>query len=122
MIRGCNKSFSAGGGYRETVRMGTEINVHNSIRIVGRGVMLLGHVRSGTVRVGQVTEPLVLGHAPVQRLEVSAVERLSSVEGRSPAVGIAFRRPPHLDDLRRALPPGSVLVLEEPAEFPSQST
>ena len=94
--------------------MDTEIEVHNSINIIGRGAMLLGHVRCGTVHIGQVTEPLVLGRAPVQRLEVSAVERLSSIEGHGVAVGIAFRHAPSLDDLKRALPAGSVLVLEEP--------
>ena len=97
--------------------MATEIEVHNSINIVGRGVVLMGHVRTGTVRIGQVTVPLVLGHAAARRLEVSAVERLSSMEGRGLAVGIAFRNPPHLDDLKRALPAGSILVLEETGEL-----
>ena len=97
--------------------MGTEIEVHNSINIVGRGIVLMGHVRTGTVRIGQVTVPLVLGHAAARRLEVSAVERLSSMEGRGLAVGIAFRNSPHLDDLKRALPAGSILVLEEPGEL-----
>jgi translation elongation factor EF-Tu-like GTPase len=97
--------------------MGAEIEVHNSINIAGRGIVLMGHVRTGTVRIGQVTVPLVLGHAAARRLEVSAVERLSSMEGRGLAVGIAFRSPPHLDDLKRTLPAGSILVLEEPGEL-----
>jgi len=96
--------------------MGAEIEVHNAINIVGRGIVLMGHVRTGTVRIGQVTVPLVLGHAAARRLELSAVERLSSMEARGPAVGIAFRDPPRLDDLKRALPAGSILVLEEPGE------
>ena len=94
--------------------MGAEIEVHNSINIAGRGVMLVGHVLTGTVRIGQMTAPLVLGQLTARRLEVSAVERLSSMEGLGQAVGIAFRSPPRLDDLRRRLPAGSVLVLEEP--------
>jgi len=94
--------------------MGAEIVVRNSMNIPGRGIVLMGHVRAGAVRMGQVTVPLVLGHAVARRLEVSAVERLSSMEGAGPAVGIAFRNPPYLDDLRRALPAGSILVLEEP--------
>src|SRR5712672_1189824 len=97
--------------------MATEIEVHNSINIPGRGIVLMGHVRTGTVRIGQVTVPLVLGDAAARRLEVSTVERLSPMEGPGPAGGIAFRNAPHLDDLRRALPPGSVLVLEEPDDL-----
>jgi translation elongation factor EF-Tu-like GTPase len=95
--------------------MGAEIEVRNSINIPGRGVVLMGHVRTGAVRIGQVTVPLALGHEAARRLEVSAVERLSSMEGSGPAVGLAFRDAPPLDDLRRTLPAGSILVLEEPA-------
>lgn len=94
--------------------MGAEIEVHNSINIAGCGIVLMGYVRIGTVRIGQVTVPLVLGQAMAQRLEVSAVDRLSSTDIRGLAIGIAFRNPPHLDDLKRALPAGSILVLEEP--------
>jgi translation elongation factor EF-Tu-like GTPase len=97
-----------------TVSKGAEIVVRNSINIAGRGIVLMGHVRAGTVRIGQMTVPLVLGNAAARRLEVSAVERLSSMEGHGPAVGIAFRNAPHLDDLKRTLPAGSILVLEEP--------
>ena len=97
--------------------MGAEIEVRNAINIGGRGVVLLGHVRTGTVRIGQVTVPLVLGATAAQRLEVSVVERLSSMDARGLAVGIAFRNSPHLDDLKRALPAGSILVLEEPGEL-----
>src|SRR5438067_9843411 len=97
--------------------MSAEIEVRNSINIPGRGIVLMGHVRTGAVRIGQVTVPLVLGHAAARRLEVNAVERLSSMEGPGPAVGIAFRNAPQLDDLRRSLPAGSILVLEEPDEL-----
>lgn len=96
--------------------MGAEIEVRNTINLAGRGIVLVGHVRTGVVRMGQVTVPLVLGHGAARRLEVSAVDRLSSMETRGLAVGIAFRNPPHLDDLKRALPAGSILVLEEPGE------
>ncbi len=100
--------------------MGAEIDVRNSISIAERGIVLVGHVRTGTARTGQVTVPLVFGHAVARRLEVSAVEHLSSMEGRGLAVGIVFRNPPHLDDLRRTLPAGSILVLEEPGEPKAQ--
>lgn len=96
--------------------MGAEIEVRNTINLAGRGIVLVGHVRTGAVRMGQVTVPLVLGHGAARRLEVSAVDRLSSMETRGLAVGIAFRNPPHIDDLKRALPAGSILVLEEPGE------
>ncbi len=98
-----------------------EIEVRNAINIPGRGIVLVGHVRTGTVSIGQVTVPLVLGHAAARRLEVSTVERLSSMETRGLAVGIAFRNPPHLDDLKRTLPAGSILVLEEPGELKEQT-
>ncbi len=96
--------------------MGAEIEVHNAINIVGHGTVLIGFVRSGTARIGQVTMPLVLGHAAERRLKVSAVERLSSVPAGGPAVGLVFRDPPHLRDLQRALPAGSILLLEDPGE------
>jgi translation elongation factor EF-Tu-like GTPase len=101
--------------------MAAEIEVRNAINIAGRGIVLVGHVRTGTVRIGQVTLPLVLGQAVARRLEVSTVERLSSMEARGLAVGIAFRNPPHLDDLKRTLPAGSILVLEEPGELKAQT-
>jgi hypothetical protein len=94
---------------------GAQIEVSNVIYLGGRAV-LLGHVRAGTARIGQVTAPLALGAAAAQRLEVSVVERLSSTDARGQAVGIAFRSSPDLNDLKRALPVGSMLVLEDPAE------
>lgn len=97
--------------------MGAEIEVHNAITIAGRGAVLIGYVRTGTARIGQLTVPLVLGPAAQRRLEVSAVERLSSMQaGGGPAVGLVFLNPPPLGDLQRVLPAGSILVLEEPGE------
>jgi translation elongation factor EF-Tu-like GTPase len=96
--------------------MSAEIDVRNAITILGRGAVLIGHVRTGAARIGQVTVPLVLGHQAARRLEVSAVERLSSMQASGTAVGLVFRDPPHLGDLKRALPAGSILVLEEPGK------
>jgi translation elongation factor EF-Tu-like GTPase len=93
--------------------MGAEIEVRNVMFIAGRGTVVVGHVRTGTVRVGQVTEILALGEGIARRLEVSAVERLSSMEAKGQGVGIIFRDPPRLNELKLALPPGGVLVLEE---------
>ncbi|MGC2519319.1 MAG: hypothetical protein WA373_09485 [Burkholderiales bacterium] len=101
--------------------MGAKIEIRNAINIVGHGTVLIGLVRAGTARIGQVTIPLVLGHAAERRLEVSAVERLSSVQAGGPAVGLVFRDSPHLRDLQRALPAGSILVLEDPGEPPART-
>jgi translation elongation factor EF-Tu-like GTPase len=95
---------------------GAQVEVSNAIYLAGRGVVIVGHVRAGTVRVGQLTAPLVLGAAAAQRLEVSVVERLSSMDALGQAVGIAFRKSPDLNDLKHSLPPGSILLLEEPGE------
>jgi len=94
--------------------MGAEIEVHNVITLGDRGAVLIGFIRSGTVRIGLVTVPLALGDASRRRLEVIAVERLSSMEPGGPPVGLVFRNPPQRDELRRRLPAGSVLLLEEP--------
>ena len=94
--------------------MGAEIEVHNVITLGGRGAVLIGFVRAGAARAGQVTVPIALGDAAERRLEVSAVERLSSMEAGGPPVGLVFRNPPHRDELRRRFPEGSILVLEEP--------
>ena len=94
---------------------GAQIEVSNTMFLAGRGVVIVGHVRAGTVRVGQLSAPLALGGKAAQRLEVSVVERLSSMDGRGQAVGIAFRNAPELGELKRCLPAGSMLLLEEPA-------
>jgi len=99
-----------------------QIEVSNTLFLAGRGVVVLGHVRAGTVRIGQLTAPLALGAAAAQRLEVSVVERLSSMDGQGQAVGIAFRKSPELNDLKRCLPAGSMLLLEEPGEAGAPST
>lgn len=95
-------------------RMGAEIEVHNVITLGGRGAVLIGFVRAGAARIGQVTAPLVLGEAAERRLEVIGVERLSTMDAGSPPVGLVFRDPPYGGDLRRRFPAGSILVLEEP--------
>jgi translation elongation factor EF-Tu-like GTPase len=97
-------------------QMRVEIEVRNVMFIAGRGTVVVGHVLSGAACVGQTTAPLQLGGATERRLEVSAVERLSSMEARGQGVGIVFRDPPGLNDLKRALPPGSILVLEKPGD------
>lgn len=96
--------------------IGARIEVSNTLFLAGRGVVIVGHVRAGTVRIGQLTTPLALGAAAAQRLEVSVVERLSSMDGQGQAVGIAFRKSPDLNELKRCLPAGSILALEDTDE------
>ena len=102
--------------------MSVEIEVRNVIFLAGRGTVVVGHVRTGAARAGQMTLPLALGDKAERRLEVSAVERLSSMEARGQAVGIAFRDPPALNDLKHVLPKGSILVLEEQNDTGARST
>ncbi|MEP6574119.1 MAG: hypothetical protein ABJD11_15575 [Gemmatimonadota bacterium] len=99
--------------------MPAEIQVRNAIFISGRGAVLIGFVRAGAPRIGQLTAPLVLKGNAERRLEVAAVENLHSAESGGSAVGLVFRNPPELADLRRALPAGSMLALEDgaPPEF-----
>ncbi|MEP7344353.1 MAG: hypothetical protein ABI877_03760 [Gemmatimonadaceae bacterium] len=96
--------------------MGAEIEVRNAIAVAAAGAVLIGYVRAGAAHVGQLTAPLTIGGAAPRRLEVKAVERLTSMEAGGAAVGLVFRNPPPLNDLRRALPPGTLLVLEDPAQ------
>lgn len=100
---------------------GAQVEVSNAMFLGGRGAVIVGHVRAGSVRVGQLSAPLALGGKAAQRLEVSSVERLTSMDRRGQAVGIAFRNAPGLDALKRCLPAGSMLVLVEPGEAGSHS-
>ena len=97
--------------------MGAEIEVRNAIAVARAGAVLIGYVRSGTARAGQVTGPLPLGGAVPRQLEILAVEKLTSMEAGGPAIGLLFRNPPRLPDLERALPPGTRLRLEDPPEI-----
>ena len=104
-----------------TTNSGAQIEVSNVMFLAGRGAVIVGHVRAGTVRVGQLSAPLVLGGGAAQRLEVSVVEHLSSMDRRGQAVGIAFRKAPDLNELKRSFPAGSMLVLEEPGAGETRS-
>ena len=84
--------------------VGAEIEVRNVIAIIGRGAVLIGYVRGGTPRIGQSTAVLDLGRSGERRLEVSAVERLSSMEAGGTAIGttrdVAPISAPHSMDSR----------------------
>ena len=95
--------------------MGAAVEVHNVMMIPGRGLILLGHVQSGSVAVGQQSPMIAFGETPSRRLEVASVERLSSMESKKPAVGISFNHSPHPEHFKRRFPAGSVLLLEEAA-------
>ena len=93
---------------------GALIEVRSVFFIAGQGTVVVGHVLTGTARVGQLTAPLALGDDVERRLEVATVQRLSSMEARGQGVGIVFRDPPGLNELKLALPPGSMLELDAP--------
>jgi translation elongation factor EF-Tu-like GTPase len=98
-----------------TTNTGAQIEVSNVMYLAGRGAVIVGHVREGAVRIGQLSASLALGAAAALRLEVGVVEHLSSMDRGGQAVGIAFRNAPDLNELRRRFPAGSLLVLEEPS-------
>ncbi len=102
----------------KAAQAGAQIEVSNVMFLAGRGAVIVGHVRAGAVRIGQLSAPLALGAKAAQRLEVSVIERLSSMDGGAQAVGIGFRNAPELHELKRCLPAGSMLVLEDPAADP----
>ena len=85
------------------------------MNLSGRGAVLIGFVHSGTAGVGQLTPPLTIGGKAARRLEVIAVERLSSMGSGKPAVGLIFKNPPPVDELKMAFPSGSIVVLDDPA-------
>ena len=95
--------------------MPAEIQVHNCMNLAGRGAVLIGFVRSGTPAEGQTLAPRMLGNKTTRRLEVTGVERLSSMGSGLPAVGLTFKSPPPLYELQLALPAGSVVELEDAA-------
>jgi hypothetical protein len=94
--------------------MSAGIEVRNVFDMRGRGAVVIGYLREGTIRVGQRTRPLALGSG--QRvLTLAAVEPVRSPDGGSDALGLVFRERPSLEDLRLALSPGTVIRLEDDA-------
>jgi hypothetical protein len=98
-----------------------EVEVRNGITIAGRGAVLIGFVRSGTVRVGQRTPPLTFGDSAPRRLELIAVQRLASADAGGSAVGLVFARAPSLKELEQTLPAGAQLTLDD-APDPADET
>ena len=92
--------------------MAAEIEVRNVVTIVGHGVVLVGFVKSGKAAAGQVTQPLRLADQE-RTLVIKSVQRLSSTEGGD-AVGLVFVNGPRLEDIIKAAPAGSILMLEGP--------
>ncbi len=92
--------------------MSAKIEVRNALHVSGRGAVLIGFVRAGTVQVGQVTGLLQLGRGPQRRLEVAAIQQLASAEVGGSAIGLVFRNPPNFQELQTALPRGALLTLE----------
>lgn len=94
--------------------MSAEIEVRNVFTIRGRGAVAIAYVRRGTVRVGQQTPALALGGTGDQTLTLAAVEALHAPGEGGDAIGVTFRERPSMEALQAALPPGTVLRLEEP--------
>lgn len=92
----------------------TEVEVRNAINIKGRGAVLIAFARGALPHAGQLTPPLMFGAAEVRQLEVIRLERLTAMEVGGIAIGLVFKQPPSVADLKRALPQGSKLVLEDP--------
>lgn len=94
--------------------MSTRIEVRNGITVAGRGAVLIGFVLEGTPRAGQRTPPFDFGDGAPRRLEVIAIQKLSSPDTGRSGVGLVFRDAPSLKALERALPGRSVITLEDP--------
>lgn len=94
--------------------MSARIEVRNGITVAGRGAVLIGFVLDGTPRAGQRTPPLDVGDGAPRRLEVIAIQKLSSPDAGRSGVGLVFRDAPSLKALERALPGRSVITLEDP--------
>ncbi len=96
--------------------MPVELEVRNAINITGRGAVLIAFARGAMPMVGQVTPPLVFGTAAARRLEVIRLEKLTAMEVGGIAIGLVFKAPPPLAELKRAVPPGSKLLLSDAAD------
>ncbi|MBI3504201.1 MAG: hypothetical protein HY059_05120 [Proteobacteria bacterium] len=93
--------------------MDTEVEVRNVINLTGRGAVLVAFARGKLPTAGQLTPPLVFGGAAPRALEVRSVEKLTAMEVGGVAIGLVFKQPPSVADLKRALPPGGRLLLED---------
>jgi hypothetical protein len=93
--------------------MTADIEVRNVFHMKGRGAVAIGYLRQGTARIGQQTTLLAAGTGPPRVLTLAAVEPVRAPDGGASALGLVFRERPSLDDLRAALPPGTVLQFED---------
>ena len=72
--------------------MSAGIEVRNVFDMRGRGAVVIGYLREGTVRVGQRTRLLALGSGPPRVLTLAAVEPVRSPDGGSDALGLPLAR------------------------------
>ena len=56
--------------------MGAAVEVHNVMMFPGRGLILLGHVQSGSVAVGQQSPMIAFGETPSRRFTMTKAWRL----------------------------------------------
>ena len=95
--------------------MSADIEVRNVFDMRGRGAVVIGYLREGTVRIGQRTRPLAIGAGPHRVLTLAAVEPVHAPDGGADALGLVFRERPSIADLRLALAPGTVIRFEDDA-------
>ncbi len=90
-----------------------EVEVRNVINLTGRGATVVAFARGALPKVGTFTPPLVFGAAAARQLEVSGVEKLSAMEVGGVSLGLFFKKPPTVAELKQAVPPGSRLALTD---------
>lgn len=93
--------------------MSADIEIRNLFTMKGRGAVVIGYLRRGSVQIGQQTRPPALSAGPHPLLTLAAVETMHPPDGGANALGLVFRERPSLDDIRSALTPGTVLRFED---------
>ena len=91
--------------------MSGEIEVHSVFAVKGRGAVVIGYLRVGTVRPGQ--QARLSGPGPAQVLTLAAVEPVHAPDGGADALGLVFRERPALAAVRSALMSGTRLRFED---------
>ena len=95
--------------------MSGEIEVHRVFTVKGRGAVVIGYLRLGTVRPGQQVRLPEPGPGPPRVLTLAAVEPVHAPDGGGDALGLVFRERPSLEAVRSALAAGARLRFEDAA-------
>ena len=97
---------NGGAGYFGRPRMSAEFFVESHFEISGRGAFVVGQIRAGTIRVGDLTS-----HEG-KTIAVSAVEFADNISTQQYWVCLAFNAFASRFDLENAFPRGSVIKLQ----------